>query len=702
MFKRNLRTRRLVTSALVSLAAAAVLAASAFALTANLAFSPAVNIPAGALHTTFIATGDLNGDGNLDLVAVNYTGGNASVFLGNGLGGFSAPVLYDTGATPKACMLKDMNGNGTLDLVTADDVPNAVAVLQGDGHGGFSAPVLYPVGASSQEITVTDLNNDGRLDIVSVNDLNPGYVSILLATSGGGYQLKGPIDAGPNTRDVAAADFNRDGNMDVVVAFEGDTVDAIPGGVEVWQGNGKGGLTRGRQMTAGTTPKAIDVGDYNNDGKADFVVSSEGTNDVRLFLGDGTGRFTRSATVVVGVMPKYVFPADVNGDGNLDAIATDYMDANVAVLLGDGAGHLAAAKYMTVGKGPKSVTVGDFNKDGMPDLATANNDVSTVSVLLSVLTAPTITGLNASLAAFSPNADGYQDKTTITYTTNQSLFNTVAVYNSGGTFMKSLKSNAVLAADLQTMTWDGKYTPAGGTSTVVPDGTYTVRVTGKDAIGNAVQSSIPVTVDTTISKITINYTRFSPNGDGGRDTTTIGYTLKNGATTTVLVRDGSGATVRTIQNSVAQVAGTYTAVWDGKLTDGTVAPEGAYTAVVQAVDGVGTIESIKAVTIDLTSPGVTGAMVTPSPFVPPATTTISFAIDEPGSVSVKIYNSAKTLVATLTKTLATGANSIVWDGTTTSRSIAAPGTYTVKLSVKDTAYNKASPYPIVLTVDIGV
>jgi flagellar hook assembly protein FlgD len=455
-------------------------------------------------------------------------------------------------------------------------------------------------------------------------------------------------------------------------------------------------------MTAGTTPKAVATGDFNHDGKIDFIVSSEGTNDVRLFLGDGTGRFTRSATVTVGIMPKEVIATDVNGDGNLDAIATDYMSANVAVLLGDGAGHLAAAKYMTVGKGPKSVAVGDFNKDGMPDLVTANNDVSTISVLLSVLTPPTITGLNTSLAAFSPNADGYQDKTTITYTTNQSLFNTVAVYNSGGTFMKSLKSSVVLAAGLQTATWDGKYTPAGGTSTIVPDGTYTIRVTGKDAIGNSVQSSIPVTVDTTISKISVNYPSFSPNGDARRDTTTIGYTLKSAATVSVLIRDGSGATVRTIRGGVDQAVGAHTEVWDGKLDGGTVAPEGAYTAVVQAVNTIGTVESLKAVKVDLTRPVVTDQMISPSPFMPPTVATISFGINEPGTVSVSIYDSAKTLVRTITKTLVTGSNSVVWDGMNTGGTIAADGTYTVKLSVNDLAYNKATVYPVVLTVAIGL
>ncbi len=702
------RRRRFTTTLLLTLVASVVVLA-ALATTsaahrgrvASLAFSPAVHLAAGGLHTTFAAVGDLNGDGNLDIVAVNFTAGNASVFLGDGHGGFSAPALVNVGATPKACVLKDMDGNGTLDLVVAEEVPNAVAVLKGDGQGGFGAPVMYPVGASSEELAVGDLNNDGRPDIVSVNDHTAGLISILLARSGG-YQLKGPIAAGSNPRDVSAADFNRDGNMDVVVAYEGDTVGGIAGGAQLWLGNGKGSVRPSTEVTAGTTPKAVSAGDFNRDGKPDFIVSSEGTNDVNLFLGDGAGQFSRSATVGVGVMPKDVVAADINGDGILDAIATDYMDDNIAVLLGDGLGHLGAPTYMAVGGGPKCVAIADINKDGKPDAVTADNDGSTVSLLLSVLTAPTITDLTATPATISPNADGYQDKTTITYTTNQSLFNSVAIYDDSGTLMRTLKNAVVLAAGPQTVVWDGKYTPAGGTSTPVPDGTFEVRVTGQDAAGNAVQSSTPVIVDTTISKISVNFPYFSPNGDGQRDATTISYTLKSDATVTVLIRDGSGATVRTVQDTVAQLAGVNTAVWDGKLDDTSVAPEGTYTAVVQAVNAIGTVESVKPVTVDLTAPVVTDAAVAPSPFVPPATTTASFGVNETGTVSVSILDSTNVVVRTLAQAVVAGPNNVIWDGTMTGGATAAPGTYAVKLSVKDLAYNKATVYPIVLSVDVGI
>jgi flagellar hook assembly protein FlgD len=700
MFTRVHVGRRLAGSILAGITVfATFLTMAAAAAAAPLTFAPAVTQASLGKNTTYNAVGDFNRDGHPDIVAVNYTSSDASVYLGDGHGGFFGPTLVPVGANPKACVLRDMDGNGTLDLVVSLELPDAVAVLKGNGAGGFGAPTLYRT-AHNEQLAVTDLNRDGRPDIITVNDLIPGGMSVLLANRRGGFDRAQTYSTGPNPRFIAPADFNLDGNMDVVVAFEGN---GITGNVvQLWTGNGRGTLRQSGQWTAGTTPKSVSVGDFNRDGRPDFVVSSEGTNDVRLFLGDGRGHFTLNASVGVGDVPKFVLATDINSDGFLDAVAADYLSNNVAVMLGDGAGHLGPPTYMSVGNGPKCIGVADFNGDGRPDMVTADNDGSTVSFLISTSVMPAVTDLAVNPATFSPNADTYQDKTTISYTTNESLYNTVAVYDAGGTLWKTLKSSTVLPAGQQTFVWDGRYTPPGGTATYVPDGTYSVRVTAVDGAGNAVQSSAPVTVDTTISKIGVTQSLFSPNGDGRRDTTSITYALTRDASVTMFIRDASGAIVRTIQDAVAEVAGGNQAVWDGTLGDGSVAPEGTYTAVVRAVNSIGTIESIKTgITVDLTPPVVSDATASPSPFVPPATTTISFSVNEPGTVTVNILDAAKMIVRTLDQDTVVGVNSITWDGTDGQGMTVPAGTYSVRVSVNDQALNKATVYPVVLSVDIG-
>ncbi len=106
------------------------------------------NYGAGAPNPHAIASGDFNGDGKLDLAVANYNAtGTVGIFLGDGLGGLAAPVLYNSGTAgaglPTAIVVGDFNGDGKLDLAVANSSNNTIGILTGKGDGTFNAATSF-------------------------------------------------------------------------------------------------------------------------------------------------------------------------------------------------------------------------------------------------------------------------------------------------------------------------------------------------------------------------------------------------------------------------------------------------------------------------------------------------------------------------------------------------------------------------------
>jgi hypothetical protein len=130
-----------------------------------------------------LAIGELNGDGKLDLVAINYAGfEGVAVLLGNGDGTFQTAVTYSTGGDqPDWVVVGDVNGDGNPDVLVAnlcafgkhgDTCLNggAVTVLGGNGDGTLQTPLIYAsAGVQSESVALGDVNGDGKPDIMVAN-----------------------------------------------------------------------------------------------------------------------------------------------------------------------------------------------------------------------------------------------------------------------------------------------------------------------------------------------------------------------------------------------------------------------------------------------------------------------------------------------------------------------------------------------------
>lgn len=286
-------------------------------------------------NPTSIAVGDFNQDGYADLVVTNSgTDNSLSLLFGTGDGKFGTEITISQGigTAPVFVKVADLNQDGRLDLAVANRDSNNLTVLMGDGSGGFtSADSPCPIPCATQAmpvfITAADFDTDGRLDL-AIAGTGSAIVPLLLSGEGVPNQF---VIAGSEPRGVETGDLNGDGNADLVVlngdansfsSFLGDgtgvftKVDCVPGPIPA-----DDLIDEDCALAAGSTPSALLLADFDEDGRLDLVIANEGTNTVSLLPGIGNGLFDPATRIFeVGIGPSRLISGDFNLDGRDDII----------------------------------------------------------------------------------------------------------------------------------------------------------------------------------------------------------------------------------------------------------------------------------------------------------------------------------------------------------------------------------------------
>lgn len=307
-----------------------------------------------------VASADFNHDGIPDIVTT-WIGGCSgaictnvyvSIFLGTRQGWFLPPVSYpiplftdQLGSVVVA--VGDLNGDGNPDVVAVNSFPGGVfdtAVLLSNRDGGFSPARGYSLGAAKNGIVyLRDMDGDGNLDLI-------GNTAIAYGQGDGSFGEVIGLPGGPVTG-LAVGDFNHDGRPDLLTDQSGEITSFLGAAGRSFTRRQSIPLPCKNSCAFGST---LAVGDLNNDGRLDFAALANG--ELFTYLGKGDGTFRQASAAAVSTLYPYSFPnlpisiEDINGDGRQDVIlAPD--EGIMPVYLGRGNGTLSAPIVFAVNSG---------------------------------------------------------------------------------------------------------------------------------------------------------------------------------------------------------------------------------------------------------------------------------------------------------------------------------------------------------------
>jgi hypothetical protein len=236
-----------------------------------------------------------------------------------------------------------------------------------------------------------------------------------------------------------------------------------------------------------------------------------------------------------------------------------------AVARGAGNSQAVSWTWNSVGTAPGKYT---WTIEGGPDTRPAQGTIGRSPAPPPPPAAPFLTGLTLAPGVISPDGDGIEDATTISYSLAVRADVTATVTDTAGTVVASLFTHQLQGAKRQSF-------PYGAEG--LADGVYLVTISATAEDARTAQATATFAVDRTLSGLALTTSVLTPNGDGSDDTLGIGFTLAAAAEVTVQIEQAGTVIAPVFTGSLP--AGPSQFSWDGTTPTGP-ALDGTYEAVV--------------------------------------------------------------------------------------------------------------------------
>jgi hypothetical protein len=351
-----------------------------------------VKVAPRLLYAVGIHVADMDNDGDLDLLSVERDGNTVAWYENDGA---RPPKFRPHGITFNALAAVsihagDLDGDGDMDVVSAAEDENKIAWYLNDGNhpptfyeAGFYQPGLPPPDHDyAKAVFAADLNGDGKVDIAYVGEDNsevgwlenqggvpPTFVPHVLAQ-----------DAN-HAKSIIAEDLDRDGDLDLLVASSDDNK------VAWYENDGAAAPTFTVHVvtTNAVGARAVHAADLDGDGDLDLLSASRVDNRITWYpnrtihrtaiFNEGT-----QSVVHVAVGARNVHADDLDGDGDIDMLSV--AETELLWHENNGASPPAFTTHLIDNRqisGGRWVTTGDLDNDGDVDVAAASKRTNLIT-----------------------------------------------------------------------------------------------------------------------------------------------------------------------------------------------------------------------------------------------------------------------------------------------------------------------------------
>ena len=369
-----------------------------------------------------IDSGDIDGDGDMDIVMATYdsTAPFIKCYLNDGSGNFPIEIIVSTTMeNVDGLILADVNEDGAFDIIaTASTQSKLVYYLSAtsmDATYMYTETIIDGAITGPGQVVSGDINNDGHVDLVVAaydNNRTQWYSGDGSGNFVAQPDVENTILNGPYYVDIA--DFDADGDLDVLVGYYND------GAIEIYYNQYDGSdpdpattvswIKDTQTVDSGANLiLAIAFADVNNDGTMDVVKLDYSSGDVEWFnkIKNGTSTANTISDDSIINNPGAMLITDIDEDGLNDFILTDFGAADNAIIWFKGAANASpsttAQLIIENNYQMQDITAADFDGDSDIDIAIVGNSSDTVDWIDNRLNVLSITNTELTTLSIYPN-----------------------------------------------------------------------------------------------------------------------------------------------------------------------------------------------------------------------------------------------------------------------------------------------------------